>query len=86
VTALEQFIVAGPDAGAIVGRSRDDRRQAFLVPPRAMLPQLPDACALVIVDHGDRTISLERLFDGDDASGDDLWPLARRIAEGLLES
>ncbi len=85
VTALEHLIVAGADAGAIVARSADGRRQAFLVPPRGILPNVPQVCALVIVDHETRTIALEEIFDGDDADTDDLWPKARRIAEALLQ-
>ena len=85
VTALEHLIVAGADAGAIVARSADGRRQAFLVPPRGILPSVPQVCALVVVDHDNRTIAVEKIFDGDDADRETLWPTARRIAEALLQ-
>lgn len=85
VTALEHLILAGADAGAIVARSADGRRQAFLVPPRGLLPNVPEVCALVIVDHDDRTIALEKIFDGSDADREDLWQRARRMADALLQ-
>jgi hypothetical protein len=85
VAALEHLILAGADAGAIVARSADGRRQAFLVPPRGILPNVPEVCALVIVDHDNRTIALEKIFDGSDADPEDLWQRARRMAEALLQ-
>ena len=64
VTALEDFLrdeLAGADrlAPAAAGGAAE----VFLVPPRFVLAHLPDAAALVRVDHATRRVAVVEVID-----------------------
>jgi hypothetical protein len=67
-----------PEAGGEV--------ENFMEPPRYVMKHMPDAAALVRVDHGKRTIELIHVYgDYGGAGGVGQWNEAQRLARAALD-
>lgn len=61
ITALEEFVCGGP--ATLVARSSGASVEVYLAPPRIVLRGVPDAAALLLVDHAARTLELIEIID-----------------------
>jgi hypothetical protein len=87
VGALEDFVQRDTQFSFRVMPEAEGEIEIFMEPPRWVLMHMPDAAALVRVDHGKRTIELIHLVEDYGGSGEPAqWSEAQRWAYAALMS
>ncbi len=61
VSSLEDFVRDGP--AELVVKHAVRGREVYLVPPRLALLTVPDAAAVVLVDHDTQTLDIVQIID-----------------------
>jgi hypothetical protein len=86
VGALEEFVQRDTQASFRVMPEAGGEAEIFMEPPRYVLKHMPDAAALVRVDHGRRTIELIHVFEDYGGAGEAAqWNEAQRWARAALD-
>jgi hypothetical protein len=71
VTALEDFIERGAEFGTLVAGKGE--LAVYLTPPRAVLRGVPDAAALVLVDHQTRFLEIIEVVEEYGGADGRMW-------------
>jgi len=85
VSALEAFVQRHTQSSCRVAPEAGGPVEVFLEPPRYVLNHLPDAAALLRVDHGKKTIELIHIFMDYGGSGERAqWKEALALTQDAL--
>lgn len=71
VSSLEDFVQDGP--AELVVKHAVGRREAYLVPPRLALLTVPDAAAMVVVDHDVQKVEIVQIMETYDGASIEQW-------------
>jgi len=83
-TALEEFVLNDTEfAFCVLPEKKQGSVEVYMIPPRYVVMHIPDAAALVRVDHTNRTIELVEMFEdyggfGEEKQWQDLSAAAQR--------
>lgn len=84
LTAVEDFIRDGLLGGDRLAGAAGGAVEVYLVPPRFVLAHLPDAAALIRVDHAGKRIEFVRIIASCGGPGETQWAEIEAMAEAAL--
>jgi hypothetical protein len=86
VTALEEFVWNGGESGSrVLPEGEEHQAEIYLVPPRFVLSNIPDAAALLRVDHVASMITIILVIENYGGPGEGRqWAEIKRIANQAL--
>ena len=85
ITALEEFVCDGPATRVAPADGVSIGVEVYLTPPRSILRGVPDAAALVLVNHRAQTIELIEVIDDYVETDEQDWLDVVSRAERALE-
>ena len=84
ITALEAFVCGGPATRAAPLDPLDAEIEVYLTPPRHVLRAVPDAGALILVDHTKKIVRLVEVIEDYVEFDEQVWPDLVGRAHGAL--